>query len=74
MAELRGAIERNELLLHYQPIINLKDASVCGVEALVRWKHPQHGMIPPEEFIGPTDLSRSRATISMVDDQPQRFE
>jgi diguanylate cyclase (GGDEF)-like protein len=52
MAELRIAIDQNELLLHYQPIINLKSATVYGTEALVRWLHPERGMIPPDEFIG----------------------
>jgi len=52
IAELRQAIEQNQLLLHYQPKIGLKDRKIFGVEALVRWKHPQHGMIPPDQFIG----------------------
>lgn len=51
IGELRRAIERRELLLHYQPKINLKTGTVCGAEALVRWQHPDKGMIPPLEFI-----------------------
>jgi diguanylate cyclase (GGDEF)-like protein len=55
MAELRVAIAQNELLLHYQPVIRLKSATVCGAEALVRWLHPERGMVPPDEFIGPAE-------------------
>jgi EAL domain-containing protein (putative c-di-GMP-specific phosphodiesterase class I) len=49
--DLRFAIERNEFELYYQPIIDLGDASLTGFEALVRWNHPQRGMVPPNEFI-----------------------
>ncbi|MDR3086980.1 MAG: EAL domain-containing protein [Azoarcus sp.] len=48
---LRNALERNELLLHYQPQINIADGRIVGCEALLRWQHPQHGLIPPLEFI-----------------------
>ncbi|HET8761099.1 MAG TPA: EAL domain-containing protein, partial [Nitrospiria bacterium] len=51
MAELRYAIERDELTLYYQPKINLQTRRVIGVEALVRWNHPNRGLIPPDEFI-----------------------
>jgi diguanylate cyclase (GGDEF)-like protein/PAS domain S-box-containing protein len=49
--ELRRAIERNELHLYYQPIMSLKTQSLCGFEALVRWQHPERGLILPAEFI-----------------------
>lgn len=49
--DLRFAIERNEFELYYQPIIRLDDASLTGFEALVRWNHPQRGLVPPYEFI-----------------------
>lgn len=49
--DLRFAIERNEFELHYQPIIGLENASLVGFEALVRWNHPQRGLVPPNEFI-----------------------
>ena len=50
-ADLRGAITRGELDLHYQPFVNLRDNDVVGLEALLRWSHPDCGMIPPAEFI-----------------------
>ena len=49
--ELRHALERNELLLHYQPQLSLKDGHIVGAEALLRWQHPAMGMISPVEFI-----------------------
>jgi diguanylate cyclase (GGDEF)-like protein len=49
--DLRKAIERNELVLHYQPQIDTSTGYVVGVEALVRWDHPEHGLIPPFKFI-----------------------
>ena len=50
-SELHGAIERNELRLHYQPFFSIPDRRLLGVEALVRWQHPQRGLVPPLEFI-----------------------
>ncbi|HTH51830.1 MAG TPA: diguanylate cyclase, partial [Pyrinomonadaceae bacterium] len=49
--DLRFAIERNEFELFYQPIIDLDTATLTGFEALVRWNHPQRGLVPPNEFI-----------------------
>lgn len=49
--DLRYAIERKEFELYYQPIIGLGAASLDGFEALVRWNHPQRGLVPPNEFI-----------------------
>ena len=49
--QLRQAIHNNEFMLHYQPIIKLKDNSIDGTEALIRWVHPVKGFIPPLEFI-----------------------
>ena len=50
-SDLRSAVERGELLLYFQPIINLSDRRVIGAESLVRWKHPTRGMVMPGEFI-----------------------
>lgn len=49
--DLRTAIHRGDLTLHYQPKVNLKDGSITGLEALMRWQHPQEGWISPVEFI-----------------------
>jgi diguanylate cyclase (GGDEF)-like protein len=51
MAELRDAIEQNQLLLHFQPKVALKTGRIIGNEALVRWQHPRLGLVPPDKFI-----------------------
>jgi len=48
---LRLALQRDEFLLHYQPRFNLTSGAVCGMEALIRWRHPEDGEIPPAKFI-----------------------
>ncbi len=50
-ADLRRALEREEFVLHYQPKLSIDGSRVLGVEALVRWQHPERGMIPPGDFI-----------------------
>ncbi len=49
--ELQGALDKGELMLFYQPIIDLQNMKISGFEALMRWKHPEKGMIPPSVFI-----------------------
>jgi diguanylate cyclase (GGDEF)-like protein len=50
-AELAGSIARAELAVHYQPIVDLTTLQLTGVEALVRWNHPVHGLVPPDDFV-----------------------
>jgi diguanylate cyclase (GGDEF)-like protein/PAS domain S-box-containing protein len=50
-ADLQRAIANNEFELHYQPVVRLKDGAVCGFEALLRWQHPERGMMQPDAFI-----------------------
>jgi EAL domain-containing protein (putative c-di-GMP-specific phosphodiesterase class I) len=50
-ADLRYALGRNEFLLHYQPKINLQTGQITGVEALIRWAHPQRGIVYPGKFV-----------------------
>lgn len=49
--QLRGAVQRGELRVHYQPKLDVARNHIVGAEALVRWQHPEHGMVPPGRFI-----------------------
>ena len=51
-ATMPAALERGEIFVEYQPLVRLRDGAILGVEALARWQHPEHGLIPPEGFIG----------------------
>lgn len=50
--EIHAAIVGEQFELHYQPLIEVTDGRIIGVEALVRWQHPTHGLLPPQDFIG----------------------
>lgn len=51
LSQLRTAVDDGQLVLHYQPLLELASGRVRGVEALVRWQHPQEGLLPPSEFV-----------------------
>jgi len=65
ITELRSAVLEDQLVLHYQPKIDLRTGSTCGVEALVRWEHPILGLLTPEEFI---ELAEQTGLIGLVTD------
>jgi diguanylate cyclase (GGDEF)-like protein len=58
LLDLRECVERDQLILHYQPKIDLKTREICGVEALVRWRHPSHGLLQPADFM--PDVERTK--------------
>ncbi|WP_375491126.1 putative bifunctional diguanylate cyclase/phosphodiesterase [uncultured Jatrophihabitans sp.] len=49
--DLRAALELAQFEVHYQPVFGRQDGRMCGVEALIRWNHPEHGLVPPDRFI-----------------------
>ena len=51
LGEVRRALDEHELVLHYQPKVSLTTGEVCGAEALVRWQHPERGLLSPDEFL-----------------------
>ncbi len=65
MNDLGRAIRENELSLYFQPKINLKTQQVYGFEALLRWIHPEHGFIPPGEFIPLVELTQLIHTVTL---------
>ena len=63
MGDLRNAVKNDLLELHFQPQVCCKENNVTGIEALLRWNHPQHGFIPPDEFI---PIAEKTGTINVV--------
>ncbi len=61
--ELRSAIRNNELELHYQPIVNLRTRRIAAFEALIRWNHPERGMLSPAEFVQIAETTGQIITI-----------
>jgi len=64
-SDLRSAIQRQEFILHFQPQINIRTNQIVGVEALVRWQHPERGVLGPAMFIG---VAEDTGMLSEIDD------
>lgn len=56
-SELRSALDHEQFVLHYQPTINLETGAISGAEALMRWRHPVRGLVPPDQFIPAAEAS-----------------
>jgi EAL domain-containing protein (putative c-di-GMP-specific phosphodiesterase class I) len=65
LEELRGVAERDQLVLHYQPVVRTSDGCITGVEALLRWQHPEFGLLQPDAFIALAEENESVITIGM---------
>jgi diguanylate cyclase (GGDEF)-like protein len=57
LSDIRHALTSDEIVVHYQPIVDLEDLTVKGAEGLVRWEHPEHGLIPPGAFVQTVEQS-----------------
>jgi EAL domain-containing protein (putative c-di-GMP-specific phosphodiesterase class I) len=64
--DLWHACERDQLVIHYQPIVSLKNSTLIGFEALVRWRHPEFGLISPKDFIPVAEETGQILTIGQV--------
>ena len=62
-SELRRAIERREFELHYQPILDIGEGRLVGFEALLRWRHPNRGVVPPQEFLPVLEETRLISSV-----------
>jgi diguanylate cyclase (GGDEF)-like protein len=65
LTELRQALDSDQLVLHYQPLLDLRDGSVTAVEALARWQHPVHGLLAAERFMPIAEQAGLAARISV---------
>ena len=63
--DLRGVVGRDQLVLHYQPIVDLGSGQVAGAEALMRWNHPEHGLLAPGRFIPVLEQSSAMAEVGL---------
>jgi diguanylate cyclase (GGDEF)-like protein len=57
LGDLRTALDRDEFVLHFQPTACMRTHEVCGAEALIRWRHPRLGLLPPDRFVGDAERS-----------------
>ena len=67
--ELRNALSQEELQVHYQPQVDLQSGEVSGLEALVRWRHPERGLIQPDEFMS---VAEETGLVTQIDEYVQR--
>jgi diguanylate cyclase (GGDEF)-like protein len=63
-SDFRNALDREEIVVYYQPIVSLEDLRPHGAEALVRWRHPRHGLIPPGDFVPIVEQTELIALLS----------
>lgn len=63
--DLRGVVGRDQLVLHYQPIVDLGSGEVSGAEALMRWNHPEHGLLGPSQFIPVLEQSPAMSEVGL---------